>query len=524
MMTVTRRRVLGGAAALGGTAALTATGFGIGSAAAQSRKVLIIACQNDISIFDPHIARDDPGTLMLRNVYDSLVRVVGRPPHPIPGLATAWTVSEDGLEYTFDLNPNAKFHDGSPVTAEDVRYSFERQLRIGRGNAWMIAGIVDGSGVEPVDTHKVRIRLTKSFAPFLAVLPWIRIVNSKLVEANKGSDDAETFLRTETAGSGPYRLTRVEPGNLYELVRAENDWHEGGGNLEGAIIRIVRESSRQRLMLQTGEAHVAINLTADDIAQLEGRDGVVAKNESEYYNFGWKLNVRHGPFADINLRKAVNHAFDYQAMLGVSGPAKLAHGPLYEGQLGYDPDLPVYRTDMAKAKEYLAKTQYAAGGLKLVATHITGHEQQRRWSLVLLDSLRNLGFELEVRPVTWPDMVALTRSPETCPDLFPIFSGGNYADPDGAAFVYHSKNNGSYENPTYANPEVDRLILEARSEVDETKRAALYKDFQKIVTDDAPEILGVIPVRPLGMRAEIQGFEYTPIRAATFDFLPLSLA
>jgi peptide/nickel transport system substrate-binding protein len=517
MMTVTRRTVLGGAAALAATA-----GSRTGPAAAQSRKVLIIACQNDISIFDPHLGRDDPGTLMLRNVYDSLVRVVGRPPQPLPGLATSWTASADGLEYVFELNPKARFHDGAPVTGEDVRYSFERQLRLGQGNAWMIAGIVDK--VESLDTHKVRITLTKPFAPFITVLPWIRVINSALVEANKGSDDGQTFLRTETAGSGPFRVTRVEPGNLYEFVRAENDWHEGGGNLEGAIIRIVRESSRQRLMLQTGEAHVAVNLTADDIAQLEGRDGVVAKNESEYYNFGWKLNVRHGPFADINLRKAVNYAFDYDAMLGVSGPAKLAHGPLYEGLLGYDAELPVYRTDMAKAKEYLAKTQYANGGVKLVATHITGHEQQRRWTLVLLDSLRNLGFDLDVRPVTWPDMVALTRSPETCPDLFPIYSGCNYADPDAAAFVYHSSRNGSYENPTYASEVVDRLIMEARSETDEAKRAELYKEFQRTVTEDTLEILGVIPVRPLGMRAELQGYEYTPIRAATFDFLPLSLA
>lgn len=516
MIAITRRSILGSAAAIA-----TAAGLGLRPGGAQARKVLIVACQNDISALDPHIGRDDPATLMLRNVYDSLVRVAGRTPKPLPGLATSWNVSDDGLEYVFELKPEARFHDGTPVTGEDVRYSFERQIRLGQGNAWMIAGIVDK--VEPQDMHKVSIKLNKPFAPFIAVLPWIRIVNSKLVEANKGSDDGQTFLRAETAGSGPFRLTRVEPGNLYEFARIENDWHADGGNLDGAIIRIVRESSRQRLMLQTGEAHVAVNLTADDIAQLEGRSGVVALNESEFYNFGWKLNVKHGPFADINLRRAVNYAFDYDAMLGVSGPAKLAHGPLYEGLLGYDPDLSVYRTDMEKAKQYLAKTQYANGGLKLVATHITGHEQQRRWSLVLLDSMRNLGFDLDVRPVTWPDMVALTRSPETCPDFFPIFSGCNYADPDAAAFVYHSSRNGSYENPTYASEKVDQLIMQARSETDTARRADLYRQFQNVVTEDTLEILGVIPVRPLGRRAEVENYEYTPIRAATFDFLPLSL-
>lgn len=518
-MRITRRSMLGGVASLG-----MASAFGISGLKAESSNVLIVTCQNDAPNLDPHVNSDDPSTLLLRNIYDTLVRVAGNPAKVIPSLATEWTVSEDGTEYVFRLNPKAKFHDGSPVTSKDVAYSFDRLLRLKLGSSWMIAGIVEPGSVEAAEPGVVKIKLASPFAPFLSVLPWIRVANSAAIEANKGEDDGQTYLRTATAGSGPFRLVRAEPGNLYQLERVADDWHEGGGNLAGAIVRIVRESSRQRLMLQAGEAHAAINLSADDIDQLKGRSGIVTLSEFEYKNFSWKLNCKHGPFTDPNMRKAVNFALNYDALLGVSGAAKRTRGPLYEGLFGFDAATPVYQTDLAKAKELLAKTPNAGGGLKLVATHITGHEQQRRWTLVLLDSLRGIGIDLDVRPVTWPDMVALTRSAETCPDFFPVISSANYADPDDAAFAYHSSRNGGFANPTYANPTVDDLIIDARREVDTTRRAALYQEFQAAVVEDAPDILGVVPVRPLGFSTRLTGYEYTPVRAATFDFLPLSLS
>src|SRR4029077_8940181 len=113
-------------------------------------------------------------------------RVEGNPPKPVPHLAAAWTISGDGTEYVFKLDPAAKFQDGSPVTAEAVRYSFNRALRLGKGNSWMISGILDKESVTVPDAVTVKIRLTKPFTAFLQVLPWIWVVNPALVEANLG--------------------------------------------------------------------------------------------------------------------------------------------------------------------------------------------------------------------------------------------------------------------------------------------------------------------------------------------------
>jgi peptide/nickel transport system substrate-binding protein len=518
MINLTRRNVIAA-----GAASLASATLG-GRADAQGRKILIIASNQDVPNFDPHIATGYSASMLLRNTYDSLLRVEGTPPKPVPHLAASWSVSPDGTEYVFKLDPSAKFHDGSQVTAEAVQYSFNRLIRLNKGNAWMVAGIVDQDSVKPVDPQTVRIKLVKPFVAFPQVLPWIWIVNPKEVEANKGSDDGQTFLRSAIAGSGAFRIRRAEPGNLYEFERVANAWKQGGGNLSGAIWKIVRETSTQRLMLQRGEAHVAVDLTSEDMDALKNRPNVVSVIEPEYRTFSIKMNTKHGPLEDVNLRKAISYAFNYQAMLESAGYAKLMVGPLPDGIFGQDPNLAVYRTDLGKAKEFLAKSKYANGGVKLTIAHVSGLEQQRRWSLVLLDNLKQLNIELDIRPMVWPDMVASTRSPETTPDFFPVYQTANYGDPDNIAFAaYHSSRNGNWQNPVYANPKVDDLIMRARAETDEEKRKALYEEFQKIVVDDAPDIFGVLENRKLALRAEVQNFLFTPVASNAIELFPLSL-
>ena len=259
---INRRTLMAGAGAL--------AGFSLTPAHAQARKVLILASGQDIPNFDPHVTTGYTPVFMMRNVYDSLVRIEGNPPKPVPHLAQSWTVSPDGMEYVFKLNPKAKFHDGTPVDADAVKYNFDRILRLKKGNSWMVSGVLGPDSVKVVDKETVKITLTKPFVAFLQVLVWQWIASPKAIEANKGSDDAQGWLRANIAGSGAFRLKRAEAGSLYELERVADAWNPGAGNLSGAIMRIVRETSSQRLMVQRGEAHVALDLTTEDIDALKG--------------------------------------------------------------------------------------------------------------------------------------------------------------------------------------------------------------------------------------------------------------
>jgi peptide/nickel transport system substrate-binding protein len=156
--------------------------------------------------------------------------------------------------------------------------------------------------------------------------------------------------------------------------------------------------------------------------------------------------------------------------------------------------------------------------------YVTGLEQQRQWALVLLDSLKKIGIELEIKPMVWPDMVASTKTPATTADFFPVYQTGNYADPDNVAYAaYHSSRNGNWQNPVYSSAKVDALIEKGRGEVDAKKRAAIYLEFQRTVVDDAPDIFGVLEKRRIAMRDTVQGFSFTPVASNAIDLQKLSL-
>ncbi len=489
-------------------------------------KVLIVASGQDISLLDPHTGDGYSNRAMQRNVYDALVRFEGNPPKIVANLAESWQVSSDGLEYTFKLVKDAKFHDGSPVTADAVQYSFNRSLRLKKGGNWMFASAMDDKSVSVVDANTVKIKLTKPYAPFLSVLPWVFVVNPKVVEANKGSDDAQTWLKDHEAGSGPFIIKRWEPGNLYELERFKDYFRKAGGNLTGAIWKIVREASSQRLAVQKGDAHFALDLAGDDMDALKGASGVVLVEEPEFRTFSIKFNTEFGPFMDVNLRKAVSYAFDYQAMLDAEGTghAVLMQGPLPPGILGADSKLDVPRQDLNKAKDFLAKSKYPNGGIKVSYVYVTGLEIERKFGLILLDSLKKLNIELDMKPLVFPDMIALSKTPPTTPDLFPVYQTANYPDPDNVAYAaYHSSNNGNWPNPTYHTAKVDDLIEKARAATNEADRVKLYGDLQKQLVDDAEDIFGVLEKRKLALRDSVQGWSFVPIASNAVEFFPLSL-
>ena len=179
---------------------------------------------------------------------------------------------------------------------------------------------------------------------------------------------------------------------------------------------------------------------------------------------------------------------------------------------------------MELAKQFLAKSKYPNGGIKLSMVHVTGLEQQRQWSLVLLDSLKALNIGLDIKPTVWPDMVASTKTPATTADFFPVYQTANYADPDNIAYAaYHSSRNGNWQNPVYKNPKVDELIEKGRAEIDPKKRAAIYAEFERTVVEDAPDIFGVLEKRRLAVRSEVQNLVFTPVASNAIDMLNLSL-
>lgn len=506
----------------GGTATAVMLGAQ-GPASAQSVRTLVVASNQEIPNFDPHVARGYAPDMFMRNTYEALVRIDGNPPAIGPSLAESWEASPDSRRYTFRLNAAARFADGSPVDAASVAYSFKRNLRLARGHSWMLAGILSEAGIRVVDPRTIEFALSSPFSPFLQVLPWQWVVNPRIVEANLGSDSGESFLRRNTAGSGPFAIERAEPGNLYQFGRRADYWRGQGGNVGRVIWKVTREAATQRLLVQRGEAHIAIDMNGDDIDAMRGRPNIRTIVEPYFYTFTFKMNTRHGALVERKLRQAISYAFDYEELQRVARYTAPLRGPLPEGMFGYKPDLIVYRTDLERARALLAQTEFARGG-RLSIKYITGLDYQRQWTAVLLSSLRRIGIELDVGTLTWADLVASARSPQTMADFFPVFQGAFYADPDCILYQsFHSALNGTFANPVYANPEIDQLIEQGRAIADLAERQRIYGTLQQKLIEDAPDIFALVDTLRFLMRDNVDGWTFSPISPKSVEFHRLSL-
>ncbi|MBY6154356.1 ABC transporter substrate-binding protein [Vannielia litorea] len=488
---------------------------------------MVIGGRQAVSHIDPGQSYDYSIRMMTQALYDGLVKYTGNPPEVEPWLATDWTTSEDGLRWTFNLAENATFHNGDPVTAEAVVYSYQRVLEMNEGVAWMLSEILKPENIKATGEHTVEFTLDRPYAPFLSFLPWWFIVNPAQVEANVVDGDfGKAWLAENDAGSGPYELERFDQGTAYWL-RRDADYWKGfpyeAEDMGGIIYRLIQESSSQRAALMSGEADLVTDLTPEEFEVVGARPDIEVSSTPALTTFGLKMNTQGEYTGDINLRKAVAHAFDYETFVQVyNGNAKLQTSPFADAIRGkVEIDMP--RQDLTKAKEFLAKSQWPEGGITLEYVYVQGLEQQRQMGLSLLNSLKELNIELEMVPLTWPNMVARASSVEESPDLLAIFATPVSTDPDAVAIQYHPSSHGKYYGSHFVDdPELAAMIEEARAISEWEQRAPLYEQIQQRIADIQPEIFGMLRQRQFAYRTYVKGYVDSPIRmTAEVDLYPL---
>jgi peptide/nickel transport system substrate-binding protein len=482
-----------------------------------SANVLIYGANQDISNLDPHTGHDYSITWGQRAVYDSLLRYEGNPAELKPLLATEVTGSDDATEWTITLDDRATFHDGSKVDAEAVKWNFNRLLRKNLGVAWMFATVMDENSVEVVDPRTLKVTLLTPFAPFDAVLPWLFVANPAVVEANAvDGDEGETWLREHEAGGGPMTIETWEIGSVYEFKRYPDYWwtpEDGHTPLEGLVWRIMRESATKRIALETGELQYADRITPEDTEALRALPNLVVNDAPSLTPFAIKLNNQVGPTSDINVRRALAHAFDYEAAIeSVSGRGTIMEGPLATALTPWHrADLPVLRFDMDAARAALDASEHAAG-FELEYVYVTGLTEEENFGLIWLERLAELGITLNMIPLVWPDMVARASSAETAPASMAVYSGTDYVDPDNFLWqAYHSSQAGFWAAAShYENPELDKLLEDARASTDQAKRKELYDAAQLRLVEDAVEIWVYTEIESEIWVAEL-GNPYDPI-------------
>ncbi|HET7714009.1 MAG TPA: ABC transporter substrate-binding protein [Bauldia sp.] len=462
---------------------------------------------------DPAKATDYGDTVLMINVYDTLVFPKKGEPGVQPLLATEWET--DGTTYTFKLRDDVKFHSGNPLTADDVTFSFARLMAIGQGFSSLFQGKV--KSVEAVDPHTVRFTLTEPFAPFLAALVRLQIVDKATVLANKKDgkygefgDYGEEFLSAKDAGSGAYTIESQNPQSETIMVKNPDYFLGFAENAPDRVrYRYGMEASTVRAALSRGEHDIAsLWLPPEVIKALAEEDGISLYAEGGATGEYVKLNTKRAPLDDVHCRLALTYAFDYDTALTLLkinddfAQGIPARGPIPSGLLGYDASAPAYKQDLEKAKAELAQCKYDPAEYPLELSWIAEVPARERIALLMKANFEAIGFKANVTKVPWALLTEQVTKPETTPHAAEIAVAAVTPDPDSLLFnMYSSTVPGTWMSAEHlSDAKVDELLNAGRSEADPQKRAEIYKQLNARLKELAPtiylyELTGVFTTR-----------------------------
>ena len=502
----------------------------VGTAAA-AEGVLVVARDLDIRTLDPQRQYEITPPMIMHGAYENLVTFEGTDyTKVVPFLAEKFEVGKEGLTYTFRLRPNIKFHTGNAMTAEDVRFSFERLRNLKDNPAWLMDEV---KSVEAVDGQTVRITLTAPNAAFLSMLvsPNFAVVDSKAVKAKGGTDaaDAKTadkateWLDQNSAGTGPFILKGWTRGVEVVLERNPNYWRKPAA-LGKVIVKQVPDPATQRMMVGRGDIDVAQNLDADLIESVkkEGKARVVEGNTMDIFYFAMTTSAGvHKELANRKVRQAIAYAIDYDGIINslMKGAAVRPPSVIPLGLLGADPALALKR-DVPKAKALMKEAGVEKGfGVKLVYGTGSWYGLSRdTLAQKIASDLGAIGVKVELEPrevTAWRSDYRAGKLAMTIADWTPDF-----LDPHGWAVPFGVKGEAAAKRVHYDNPETGKQAQEAAKVTDPAKRATLYKQVQKAMIEDAPFVNLIQPKTLIAVGPTVQGYVYNPVWGV--DFYPIS--
>ncbi|APH73759.1 ABC transporter substrate-binding protein [Aquibium oceanicum] len=493
-----------------------------GTAPASAEAVVTISTGQIFRTLDPAKISDQTDYMAAVNLYDALVTVV-EGGNLAPELAESWEVSEDAREITFKIRDDANFTDGSPVEANDVIYSLERLLRINQGPANLFSSVLEPGSVTAVDDKTVKFTLSKTYSPFLATIPSLFIVNEEVAKANEGSDDAQTYLATNVAGSGAYLLKSYDRGTGLTIERNKDYFGSFGDKpIEEVRWIVTSDEATVRSLAASGELTVSSPFQAPETyTALEemGRFEILKFDTATA--FMMKLNTQVAPTDDVHIRRALALATDYDTIRDVIYPGGVLSTPLPKAFAEFHADdIPEPKFDMEAAKAEIAKSKYAGQEIPITLGYVANTKFEEEISLLMQSNLEQLGFKVTQQADPWNRLTELATKPETTPALTQIFFGPTYPSPDSMFFTqYHSKAAGTWASTEWVqDPEIDALIDEARGTADVAEQAEIYKTLQHKLVDMQPDVFLLTLRAQIAMDKCLTGYVYVPMQSVPYDF------
>ncbi|HEY9265392.1 MAG TPA: ABC transporter substrate-binding protein, partial [Mycobacterium sp.] len=462
----------------------------------------------DMQIPDPDIMYEGEGVQVMESAYEGLVRYESGTGKIITGLATSWTVSDDQLTYTFTLQPDVRFHDGTIADAAAWTKSFERRGKINQGPAYMVAGVVSTDAPDPTTFVVTLGEPNNAFLHYLAC-PWQPFaVSPSAVAANSVGDDlAQEWLKTHDAGTGPYTIAEFVPGSHYTL-KAFPDYWGGKPTFETVRIEITPSISTQKLQLDSGAFDVVTKgFPIPDVLQYQQNPKFTVVNAVGGVGEAIWLNPHSGIFADKALRKAVQTALDRAAIV------ETAWGGLTSAQQGMWPDR-TFPTALAPFPAEVDTAPLAAMVPTLASNKVDlawgadlGAPRQQMAELVQTQ-LAALGLDVTVRTMPTAEMFDLANQPsEKRPDMLVAFLGGDALHLDTTFRILLRTGAKPLNFYQYSNPELDNLMDEAVRQPTSEQSDAIYQRISRMILDDAIWIPLCLPPNSTIAHSHVTGIE-----------------
>lgn len=447
---------------------------------------------------DPAVGNMASSSQATANLYDTLIYTPADGSVQ-PRLAESWKADEGGQTYTFKLREGVKFHDGSEVTAEDVKFSMERFITIGEGYSYVFSDVVDT--VEAPSKYEVVFHLKYPMGTFPSSLVRLAVMNKDLVTEHidksgpygEFGDYGKAWLVTHDAGSGAYMATELVQQEYFHADRFE-DWYMGWDDKPNAptAFRMVAviEPTTIRTMMETHELEITdpwqSTENLDAMAKIEG---VSIGKQNTFLEQNMYLNTTKPPLDDINYRRAILSLLDYEGIVQyILVGSVVSTGPVPAGVTGQVLCNNLLPYDIEKAKEYLAQSSYAETykdfTIELMVN--TDVADMEKIGLMFQSAAAEVGITVEISKAPWVSIVDRMATAETTPHMFSANSAPAYND--AGTYLesrYSSKNNGSWEQGEWLqDTDLDKMIQDAIATVDTDERNEKYAEIQNYICDD----------------------------------------
>ena len=461
---------------------------------------VVYGMTQDLASLDPHVDTDAGTRDVVFNLYEGLVKPTSDGGF-IPAVASDYIISDDAKTYTFTLRDGITFHDGTPVTIEDVKYSIDRYAEI-QGESSAFSSLVDS--VEVQDDKTMVVNLKESYSEFLPMMTIAIIPQSN-------EDPAGNPI-----GTGPFKYVSYTPGQNLELEKYDGYWQEGVPSLDSVEFKFIADVDTAFVELQAGTIDILKYLTSAQ-AETLGDDYNIVQGSMNLVHAMY-LNSAYEPLSKTEVRQALCYAVDRDAINNFifGGKSHIIGSHMIPAMSKYyEPEAEtVYSYDPEKAKELLADAGYA-DGFDLEITVPSSYSQHVDSAQIIADELSQVGINVTLNQVEWSTW------------LQDVYKGGNFQATvigfDGTLapsdwlkkYVTDDAKNFMH----YSNTEYDDVFNTAYTTVDDDVKVENYKKAQMILAEDAAAVYIEDPANLVAVSKKFGGYTFYPTAAEDMSLL-----